>query len=111
MPNLSAFLVPSLLALAAINLMTVLAFTHDKARAASGGWRVQLGAFSEDGRARALWGQLTGKVSGLSAYQPYLVKAGAVTRLQAGPVASSNDASRLCSRIKAAGADCIPKKM
>lgn len=81
------------------------------APAASGGWRVQLGAFSEDGRARALWGQLTGKVSGLSAYQPYLVKAGAVTRLQAGPVASSNDASRLCSRIKAAGADCIPKKM
>lgn len=37
MPNLSAFLVPALLALAAINLMTVLAFAHDKARAASGG--------------------------------------------------------------------------
>ncbi|MBV2150579.1 SPOR domain-containing protein [Sphingobium sp. AS12] len=81
------------------------------APAASGGWRVQLGAFGEEGRARGLWGQLTGKVSGLSAYQPYLVKAGPVTRLQAGPVASSDDASRLCSRIKAAGADCIPKRM
>jgi cell division septation protein DedD len=81
------------------------------APAASGGWRVQLGAFGEEGRARGLWSQLTGKVSGLSAYQPYLVKAGTVTRLQAGPVASSDDASRLCSRIKAAGADCIPKKM
>ena len=81
------------------------------APAASGGWRVQLGAFSEDGRARALWNQMTGKVSGLSAYQPYLVKAGTVTRLQAGPIASSSDAARLCAKIKAAGADCMPKKM
>ncbi|MBH1993044.1 MAG: SPOR domain-containing protein [Sphingomonadaceae bacterium] len=79
--------------------------------AASGGWRVQLGAFGEDGRARSLWNQLNGKVRGLSAYQLYLVKAGAVTRLQAGPLATSADAARLCSAIKAAGADCIPKKM
>lgn len=78
---------------------------------AAGGWRVQLGAFGEEARARSLWSQLTGKVGGLSAYQPYLVKAGAVTRLQAGPIASSADATRLCSRIKAAGADCMPKKL
>jgi TPR repeat protein len=78
---------------------------------ASGNWRVQLGAFGEEGNARALWNRLTGRVSGLSAYQPFLVKAGAVTRLQAGPIASSADASRLCSRIKAAGADCMPKKI
>lgn len=77
----------------------------------SGGWRVQLGAFGEDGRARALWDQLSRKVSGLSAYQPYLVKAGAVTRLQAGPIGSGNDAARLCNAVKAAGADCIAKKM
>jgi cell division septation protein DedD len=81
------------------------------APAASGGWRVQLGAFGEEGRARALWSQLSRKVSGLSAYQPYLVKAGTVTRLQAGPIASGNDAARLCGAIKAAGADCMPKKM
>ncbi|PZU70448.1 SPOR domain-containing protein [Sphingobium sp.] len=80
------------------------------APAASGDWRVQLGAFGDEGRARALWSQLTRKVSGLSGYQPYLVKAGSVTRLQAGPIASSADASRLCSSIKAAGADCMPKK-
>lgn len=77
----------------------------------TGGWRVQLGAFSEDGRARSLWSSLSGKVSGLSAYQPYYVKAGPVTRLQAGPLASSADADRLCSRLKAAGAACIPKKI
>lgn len=78
---------------------------------AAGGWRVQLGAFGEEGRARALWSELSRKVGGLSAYQPYLVKAGAVTRLQAGPVASSEAAARLCGAIKAAGADCMPKKM
>lgn len=81
------------------------------APSASGGWRVQLGAFSADGNARSLWGQLTGKIKGLSAYQPYLVKSGAITRLQAGPLGSSVDAARLCASIKAAGADCIPKKM
>lgn len=77
----------------------------------AGGWRVQLGAFSEDGRARSLWSSLSGKLSGLSAYQPYYVKGGPVTRLQVGPLASSADAERLCSRLKSAGADCIPKKM
>lgn len=81
------------------------------APASAGGWRVQLGAFSEDGRARALWNQMTAKVSGLSAYQPYMVKAGTVTRLQVGPVASGSDATRLCAKIKAAGSDCMPKKM
>uniref|UniRef100_UPI003B3B544F SPOR domain-containing protein n=1 Tax=Sphingobium sp. TaxID=1912891 RepID=UPI003B3B544F len=79
--------------------------------AASGDWRVQLGAFGEESRARALWSQLNGKVRGLSVYQLYLVKAGAVTRLQAGPIASAADAARLCSAVKAAGADCMPRKM
>ncbi|MGC4253105.1 MAG: SPOR domain-containing protein [Sphingobium sp.] len=79
-------------------------------RSASGPWRVQLGAFSADARARAMWTQLTGKVRGLSSYQPYYVNAGGITRLQAGPLASSADATRLCAQIKSAGADCIPKK-
>lgn len=78
--------------------------------ATGGAWRVQLGAFSEDGRARALWSSLSGRVSGLSAYQPFLVKGGNVTRLQAGPIASEAEAARLCRAIKAAGADCMPKK-
>jgi cell division septation protein DedD len=79
--------------------------------ATSGGWRVQLGAFSEEGRARALWNSLRGKVSGLSTYQLFLVKGGAVTKLQAGPLASNAEAARLCGAIKAAGADCMPRKM
>lgn len=81
-------------------------------QAASGGaWRVQIGAFSQEARARTLWNQLNGKVRGLSGYRPYVMTSGGVTRLQAGPLASSADAAKLCSAIKAAGADCMPKKM
>jgi cell division septation protein DedD len=77
----------------------------------SGAWRVQLGAFSEEARARALWNSLRGKVSGLSSYQLFLVKAGAVTKLQVGPLASNAEAARLCGAIKTAGSDCMPRKM
>lgn len=80
-------------------------------KAASGGWRVQIGAFSAEARARTLWSQLSAKVSGLSGYQPYILTSGGVTRLQAGPVASNAEASKLCGAIKAAGAECMPKKM
>lgn len=76
-----------------------------------GGWRVQIGAFSAESRARSMWSQLSAKVRGLSSYQPFILTSGGVTRLQAGPLANSADASRLCGTIKAAGADCIPKKM
>lgn len=80
-------------------------------RPADGGWRVQIGAFSQEARARSLWSQLSAKVGGLSAYKPFIMTSGGVTRLQAGPLASSVDATRLCGAIRAAGADCMPKKM
>ncbi len=72
------------------------------------GWRVQLGAFGTEARARALFNQLEGSVSALRGLQPYLVKAGAVTRLQAGPLASSAAADRLCAAVKANGNGCLP---
>lgn len=78
--------------------------------AAGGSWRVQLGAFGEEGRAKALWTQLSSRVRSLGALQPYLVKDGRITRLQAGPLASAAEAGRLCGTVKAAGADCLPKK-
>lgn len=76
--------------------------------APGGAWRVQLGAFAEDGRAKALWNALEGKLPYLKSMTPYLVKAGAVTRLQAGPLASRGDAEKLCARIAAAGQGCLP---
>lgn len=72
------------------------------------GWRVQLGAFSEEGKAKAQWTQLKGRVSGLGSLQPYIVKAGNVTRLQAGPLASRADAERVCRSAQSAGQACFP---
>jgi hypothetical protein len=55
-----------------------------------------------------LWEKLSPKVPSLSGGQPYLVHAGAVTRLQAGSFASSGDAARACAEVKRAGNACLP---
>jgi len=77
--------------------------------APAGRWRVQLGAFSEAGRAQALWRSLSARVTGLSAFQPYYVSGNGLTRLQVGPLASSAEAQRLCAQISRAGTPCIVK--
>ncbi|TFI56651.1 hypothetical protein E2493_19060 [Sphingomonas parva] len=77
--------------------------------AASGrGWRVQLGAFSTQANAKKQWESLRGRVGGLAGLQPALVAAGAVTRLQAGPLPSKAAADRICAAAKQAGAACFP---
>ena len=78
--------------------------------AASGDWRVQLGAFSDEAKAKSLWNSLEGRVSALSGLQPYLVKAGGITRLQAGPFTTQTQAEAMCKSVKASGNDCITKK-
>lgn len=78
------------------------------AATSSGNWRVQLGAFGEEAKARALWPTLEKKVAALSGLQSYFVKAGAVTRLQAGPLASRSAAEKACASAKAAGQACLP---
>lgn len=75
--------------------------------AASGNWRVQLGAFGDQNKAKALWNNLEKRVSALNGLQPYLVAAGSVTRLQAGPFATKAQASKMCGAVKASGNDCI----
>ncbi len=70
-------------------------------------WRVQLGAFSDQGNARALWGKLQGRVAALGGLQPYFVKAGTVMRLQAGPIAGKAAAERVCASVKASGQGCL----
>lgn len=71
------------------------------------GWRAQLGAFGEEGRARALWLSLEKKYPAVAAAQPYLVKAGAVTRLQAGEFASKAEADAFCAKVKPGGQACV----
>lgn len=79
-------------------------------RTASGDWRVQLGAFSDQNKARNLWSSLEGRISALRQLQPYLVRAGNITRLQAGPFATRAEADRMCSTVKSTGNACIIKK-
>jgi uncharacterized protein len=76
-------------------------------RTAGRGWRVQLGAFGQEARARALFDSLVSRVPELDSMQPYLVKAGSITRLQVGTLASEAAADRLCARVKAKGNGCI----
>jgi uncharacterized protein len=72
-----------------------------------GGWRIQLGAFSNEASARRLWTQLEGKVADLRNLQPYLTDAGKITRLQAGPFASKSAADSMCGKVRAAGQSCL----
>jgi cell division septation protein DedD len=75
--------------------------------AVTGRWRVQLGAFSNQGNAERQWGAVRGRIAGLSGLQHYFVRAGAITRLQAGPFASRAAADRLCASARSAGHACI----
>lgn len=86
------------------------AIAAQQTKASPGGrWRVQLGAFAQQGRAEALWKTLSSRVAGLSGLQPFLIESGGVTRLQAGPLASSSEATTLCAHIKAAGSECMAR--
>ncbi|MGF7149185.1 TPR repeat protein [Sphingomonas zeicaulis] len=80
------------------------------APATGGAWRIQLGAFGDAANADKLWGRLSQRVSGLGGLTPYKIKAGAVTRLQAGPIATKAAADRLCTAVTAAGNPCIAVK-
>lgn len=76
--------------------------------APSGNWKVQLGAFTDAGKANGLWGGLHHRLSALGPYHSFIVKSGTMTRLQAGPLASKAAAEKLCASVKAASQACIP---
>ena len=70
----------------------------------SGGWRIQLGAFSQRASAEALYQRLSGK-SALAGRGPVYASAGPVTRLQIGPFASRGAAAAACASL---GVPCFP---
>ena len=72
------------------------------AAAATGKWRIQLGAFGQRSGAQALFGRLRGKLAGR---QAYYIPAGNMVRLQAGPFASRAEAVAACARL---GQACFP---
>ena len=66
------------------------------APARGGAWRIQLGAFGDEGNARKLWAQVGGRTGGSVAY----VKGGGVTRLQATGFASKAAAQGACAKAR-----------
>jgi TPR repeat protein len=74
-----------------------------KAVAATGNWRVQLGAFGQRSAAEALYARSSGKLGGR---QAYYVPAGKVVRLQVGPFESRAAASAACAKL--APQACFP---
>ncbi len=74
--------------------------------AASGAWRIQLGAFSTRSAAERQWSALAGKLGGASASY---AQAGAVVRLQAGPYASRAAADAACARVRPAACFAVSR--
>lgn len=72
--------------------------------AASGGWRIQLGAFSQRGAAEALYRRLSAKPA-LAGRVPFYIPVGSMTRLQAGPFPSRAAAAAACGSL---GTACFP---
>lgn len=80
------------------------------AATAASGWRVQLGAFGSEAAARSAWTGVSGRAAALKGLQPYIVRVGTVTRLQAGPMSTRAAADRACQAVKAAGSPCFVVK-
>ena len=77
------------------------------ASASGGGWRIQLGAFSQKASAEALFRKLSGSAP-VAGRQSYLIAAGNVTRLQVGPYPSKSAAAAACGTLSARGQACFP---
>jgi len=75
-----------------------------------GPWRVQLGAFATKAQADALWARLSRAGGPLAGYQSFQGKAGALTRLQAGPFETFASAQQLCTALKASRQPCFAIK-
>ncbi|QCB56894.1 sporulation protein [Sphingopyxis sp. PAMC25046] len=70
-------------------------------------WRAQLGAFGVEGNARKLWATLEKKNPAFAGRQPYLVKSGKLTRLQAGGFANKGEAESFCGALRNNGQPCL----
>ena len=75
--------------------------------AAASAWRAQLGAFGVEANARSLWATLEKKNPAFASRQPYLVKSGKLTRLQAGGFANKAEADAFCASVSKSGQACL----
>jgi cell division septation protein DedD len=71
-------------------------------------WKVQLGAYADEGAARTAWATLVSQSAGiLKGRTPIYAPRGRLVRLQIGPFDARADASDLCTRLAAAGRPCF----
>ena len=82
------------------------AATPSRASAATGPWRVQLGAFSVRGNADRMWSRVSGQAA-LSGKEKLVIPAGNVMKLQAGGFASRAAAQEACNALKRGGIECL----
>jgi cell division septation protein DedD len=68
------------------------------AAAATGAWRIQLGAFSQRGAAESLYRRLASKPA-LAGRGPSYIAVGSMTRLQVGPFATKAAAAAACASL------------
>ena len=68
-------------------------------------WRIQLGAFTQRAAAESFSRELTVKL--FADKKPYLVPAGLITRVQAGPYATRTLATAACAVLSARGRSCV----
>jgi TPR repeat protein len=73
----------------------------------SGGWAIQLGAFSKRSSAEALYRKLSSTPS-LAGKGPLYIAAGNVTRLQVGGFSSRSAAAAACATLAKGGQACFP---
>jgi Flp pilus assembly protein TadD len=82
-----------------------------KAKAESGKFAVQLGAFDNASKASAAWSQAVGKVAALKSRKPtrtgVTVNSTNFVRLAVAGIATRSEADQLCASIRAGGAQCF----
>lgn len=72
------------------------------------GWKVQLGAYTNESAARTAWATLVSQSATLlKGQKPIYAPRGNLVRLQVGPYTERGDAAELCTRLAAAGRPCF----
>lgn len=77
------------------------------AASATGVWKVQLGAYSSEATAHQAWTKVA-QINALKGLSPIYAENGSLTRLQAGPFATRQQANDACVAIKDSGVGCFP---
>ncbi|MCG2840583.1 SPOR domain-containing protein [Sandaracinobacter sp. RS1-74] len=80
----------------------------DSAEAQGDGWKVQLGAYANQGAARTAWATLVSQSATLlKGQKPIYAPRGNLVRLQVGPYGERGEAAELCTKLAAAGRPCF----